>query len=313
MQGQGNKPGEIMVAHFHKWMPPGLGFVMMSRTSLIEELYITGEFDVSKIKCSQEAKKENQRLEDMCLHQKFLDYNQLRKPFLVYSLNVRSLRKHFEDVQGDSILLQGKVIFLAETWLHDSDCDKYQLGGFKSVFANNGHGKGIALYYKGEGKVIEVVSKNSYQFIALEMQDHKLIGVYASSNCKYHDLADDLCELNLLSMPTVILGDLNFDASSQNILASAMQRKEFKQVIDRATQVKGRIIDHIYLSPDLQETAKTSLEYVYYSDHEAIGVDLTQDALVDDKLEEEDYEENDPDVEGDLTEEFEEENHEHEL
>ena len=48
-------------------MPPALGYMMLSRTEDIQDLYIAGAFDAKKIRCDPKALKEAQRLEEISL------------------------------------------------------------------------------------------------------------------------------------------------------------------------------------------------------------------------------------------------------
>ena len=68
-------PGQKAVTHLYRTMPAGLAYVMLSRTTLIDDLYIIGQFHESKIICSKDAIKENDRLEEICLYKNYLENN----------------------------------------------------------------------------------------------------------------------------------------------------------------------------------------------------------------------------------------------
>ena len=54
-QGQTIKSGSKVVVNWSNKLPPGLAYVMLSRAERLEDVYIAGRFDASKIKCVPEA------------------------------------------------------------------------------------------------------------------------------------------------------------------------------------------------------------------------------------------------------------------
>ena len=72
------------------------------------------------------------------------------KGLRVCCLNVRSLRKHIEDVRSDPVLQQADILFVQETWLTAAENRQgvYQLEGYRSAFASQGAGKGVGLYVR---------------------------------------------------------------------------------------------------------------------------------------------------------------------
>ena len=78
-----------------------MAYVMLGRCEDVNDLYIAGDFDPSKIKCEEASLKEAERLDliDMNrrLKQKELEENSLKIAYL----NTRSLREHYQDVKTD--------------------------------------------------------------------------------------------------------------------------------------------------------------------------------------------------------------------
>ena len=67
----------------------------------------------------------------------------------ITSLNCRSLKKHFEDILADSILLKSDVISLQETWLDENDClDDFKLPDYELHVIRAGRGRGISTYFR---------------------------------------------------------------------------------------------------------------------------------------------------------------------
>ena len=66
-------------------------------------------------------------------------------------MNCRSLQKHFDDIISDILLLKSDMICLQETWLNDDTSkDDLNIPGYHLHLNSNGHGKGIATYFKKE-------------------------------------------------------------------------------------------------------------------------------------------------------------------
>ena len=83
-------------------------YVMLSRACSIIQIYILNEFDESKMRPNVTAMTELERLESMS--NKKIEEN--TENFMIYSLNCRSLRKHYADIISDNEILQSDVICL---------------------------------------------------------------------------------------------------------------------------------------------------------------------------------------------------------
>ena len=55
IQGQTIKKGSPIVVNWHKSMPRGLAYVMLSRAESIEDVYIVGDLNPEKIQCVDAA------------------------------------------------------------------------------------------------------------------------------------------------------------------------------------------------------------------------------------------------------------------
>jgi len=60
----------------------------------------------------------------------------------IYSLNCRSLKKHYEDIISDDDIIQSDIICLQETWINDDNIctEKYEIPLF--AFHSNSYGRG---------------------------------------------------------------------------------------------------------------------------------------------------------------------------
>ena len=57
----------------------------------------------------------------------------------IYSLNCRSLKKHYLDIKSDDLLLRSDAILLQETWLdEDTPLENFSIPGFELHLNSNG-------------------------------------------------------------------------------------------------------------------------------------------------------------------------------
>ena len=106
MQGQTVKRGSKVVVNWSRRLPPALGYMMLSRSESIKDLFIAGDFDETKLKCDSKALEEVERLEKISLSNLPIcneDSNQLLGFAFV---NIRSLNKNYEHLMIDTVMLQ---------------------------------------------------------------------------------------------------------------------------------------------------------------------------------------------------------------
>ena len=84
-------------------------------------------------------------------------------------------------------------------------------------------------------------------------------------------LIDSLLSLITEASPSIIMGDFNLDPTKDSKeyskLNTALISLGFKQIINRATHIKGNILDHMYVL-DVGEFS-WQLHHPYWSDHDA--------------------------------------------
>ena len=247
-------------------MPPGLAYVMMSRSSSLDDLFIKGKFNEKNIKCDQNALKESQRLDEISLTK---PTNQPDQPcFSIAFLNIRSLKKHFEDLKINEALMKCDLIFLTETWMAKND--HVELPNHSAYSANFGKGKGVCAFSKENVKARSYVSP-SFQVMSIEHQNGlQCFCVYLSKDCSYKKVKGVLISLGLTShSQTCLFGDFNYDVGKKNELSDFIG-EEFVNKITRATHDDGHIIDHFYAPPILSSKFKITIQPVYHSDHDLI-------------------------------------------
>ena len=89
---------------------------MLSRICALWQLYILNNFDDKKMYPLPIALNELQRLEVISMNRNLTEWEEANRNSLkITSLNCRSLKKHFEDILNDDLLMKGDIICLQET------------------------------------------------------------------------------------------------------------------------------------------------------------------------------------------------------
>ena len=110
--------------------------------------------------------------------------------------------------------------------------------------------------------------------IKLEIDELDIINVYRSGDKSLVEAAQGLAETINNTKPTLITGDFNVCARQDrnNQITRVLKRLGFKQLVTEATQIEGRIIDHVYWKNVSDCWAAPQLERYspYYSDHDGL-------------------------------------------
>ena len=209
--------------------------------------------------------------------------NQKAAGLKVCSLNVRSLRRHIEDVKTDPVLLQSDILCLQEIWLNpgEEEENRYQLEGFQGHFTCVGSGKGVAVYVRL--KLLEQaaftfhsLSQPFLQFGKVSLENINIISIYRSRDEPFFRAAHFLKEFIDLEKPTLVIGDLNYCAAKDsNDLSAFLTRLKFKQLVTMPTHIEGGLLDHAHLrhSKD-KKNAEVKTSTHYFSDHDSVAVIL---------------------------------------
>ena len=117
-------------------LPPGLAYVMCSRTESIDDLYITGQFDPTKIMANPKALEEAKRLDEISLANRPETIHPLNQLLGFGFVNIRSLNANFQFLEDDELMKELDIIFVTETWMDSKSKKTYKLNGYNSAFAN---------------------------------------------------------------------------------------------------------------------------------------------------------------------------------
>ena len=187
--------------------------------------------------------------------------------------------------------MKADIICLTETWLTETvPSSQVQCEGFNmfrkdrssGVGFRSGH-VGVAVYVRDVYRCSEIPIPNDVSLECVVMQvsvgclELLIIAIYRPPSMHKDLLISSLDKLlehlsEVKRNNTVILGDFNEDlnSSEQNKkILSFFMSKGFEQVIEAPTTVKGRLLDHIYISA-LPDVVNHGVIQTFYSYHDAV-------------------------------------------
>ena len=202
----------------------------------------------------------------------------------VSSLNARSMRKHYEDIQLDPVLQKSDIICIQETWLEEqeSEDDRYLPEGFKGFFCCQGRGKGLAIFVREEIYSKECTASSfvspTLQLLKLTLPTIDVVNVYRSKGEPLDQLRRHLESVLVPVRPLLVLGDFNFCFKKErNCLSKWLDGLGFDQLVPRATHICGGLLDQAYLfTPEASGNMAVEVAQYdnYFSDHDTIAVIL---------------------------------------
>ena len=203
----------------------------------------------------------------------------------ILNLNVRSLKRHIEDLEAlvHSLESPPDILCLTETWLSKNDDPKSLLvTGYQNVASKvrDSKGGGIMIQLTANcsiQKELDCVIEESLS-AAIEKQGYEfqLVVIYnkpRANKLDFVDLVEEvLGNLNSKCLPTVICGDINIDTMKQNLLT-----KKYKDAIHsngflitpnkptRVTEKSATCLDHFIFQNLIGDVH--ILENQSFSDH----------------------------------------------
>ena len=297
IQGSTVKKPTCIVLHLHGYLHPAMGYVMLSRIQCLDQLIIVKppstkpELQMERIKPWDSAMTELKRLHEV-------DFTMRPRNFTLSlaSLNVRSLQKHFQDLEAFHSLMLTDVICVQETWLEDgNDGQHYQLSHLNksALFANGGRGKGIVIYYSDNFQPVCKIERQFYQIAAVQSEQLVVVNIYRSDGAKNEDFLISLIEILRDSdhqKVTLLLGDFNFCERKERSHPIREKIKDlgFKSLLDPpiATHTEGRCLDQAYLrgGEALDLTISARVGTCSFSDHDPVIVEVMEADHLDNNL-----------------------------
>ena len=271
LQGTTIPKGSDLIAHgYTKRVPKGLYYVMLSRCSSIESLYIDDNFDINKIQCLDSALEETERLDE-----KSVVSDISKNAYEVFFMNIRSYEKHRLDLKNDFVANRSKYICLAETWIHPGSTPDSVLEGQTVYHSSFGRGKGCCILAMEEFARSASVCHEHHQITTLNLEEFQLTVVYLSKDADMDNVVADIENLLDLSKSQMIVGDFNFVPQEKNVMTRFLETADLIQMISEPTHDMGKTLDHLYISSILKEKISCNVTFKYFSDHAALEIKLS--------------------------------------
>ena len=236
----------------------------------LDDLFLTGNVNLKKIKCHEKARAEAEKLKERSKLKTLLDLERMEKnQTRLFYCNVRSLAAHGEDLQRDEIVLQSDMILLTETWLANNQ-EREDFGrDFKiREYASRGRGKGTALFCR-EAEGTWNYSTNNFQLVVASRRNIVVWTIYLTHEGNRHEAWKMLLELYQVTpkQPTIIVGDFNCDPENENEFFEELAMAGYRQRVKIPTHIKGRTLDHLYVQGRWNSRVEILFHYLYYTDH----------------------------------------------
>merc|ERR1712208_42194 len=119
--------------------------------------------------------------------------------------------------------------------------------------------------------------EEGFQIAIISVKGLTILNIYRSSSSSKEAFCDKVEEMMDSFDEPIICGDFNICGQREKTSKIPRFLSSFglTQLVDEATQIQGRQIDHIYVKEEMK-TAVLNLERysVYYSDHDALLLTL---------------------------------------
>ena len=270
------KVGSKMALHWNKDFQPGMAYVMLSRTQVLDDIHIIeskSKFSSDCIKVNADALEENNRIHDAFEAMKKEKELLFSKHYTFSYLNIRRLLPHLIDVRTDPILRKSDVVCLGETWLKPHDAADIE--GFSAVeIKSEEDGKGLSVYIENQHISVDCQKFEREKFSAIIVKTILLdiLFVYLSKGFDWKELKQVLEFFIQSKKDLAVIGDTNINLLAEDHdFTKFMTSKRFEQMIQEPTHERGGLLDHIYINESLsRKNPICSQKSVYYSDHDLI-------------------------------------------
>ena len=259
-------------------------YVALSRATSLQGLHILGEMQSKHIKANPKVTEEYERLRDSSPYFDTLAEEQYScDPVLTVSLlNIRSLRKHSEDIKFHAQLFNSDVLALTETQLlaNDSDVEiKENLEPFRIYrqdhYTDKYSSMAICVKHNLENyEYIPILNAIKFDLVDTRLRESRsLLLLYRKNNSNVPQYMEALQYVISSSRIDMIIGDFNInylnEIHSQPL--SFMESLNYTQIVTEPTFVSaGSLLDHVYVRPISIRIFNNSVVSVYYSDHDAV-------------------------------------------
>ena len=188
IQGQTVPKPNMLIADLSKVKQPAQAYVMLSRIQELKQLIMIDGVHQDRIYPSLQAMDELEKMNVRSQNNKNIITSCNMK---LVSVDIRTMRKHFEDLVEEPAILECDVILVQQTCLKKDECNmRYSIGNFTSHFNSYGERKDIAIYYSDYFIHESDVSKEDYQISNIKSEKYDILCVYQLSNIQPAKLSE---------------------------------------------------------------------------------------------------------------------------
>ena len=263
-----------VVCYTSKYIKAGCAYVMLSRCTKIDNVYISKDFDIKKIRPHLPSLKMSNQLIKDCMASRLKQTS-----FDIFYENMHG-KSNFINVQHDPYAKQSNLVCLVETNMDDRAAFQWpERIHFSHEFV--GIGSGVCAFVKENPdnpyhfQATRV--GNRFQILQLRMQEKfQIFILYVSSDASLPSVANALQEMVLDELQIIAIGDFNFhsDSTKTNTLSQYLtETLQLQQIVSGPTYLLGKnTIDHIYVPRELSQNIQVQSRFNYYSDHMSFNI-----------------------------------------
>ena len=287
---------DCIVVSFEGRFFPGQAYVALSRVRCLNGLHIL-KFDPAQIHVDCAVVREMERLDKNRIVENTEAANPEDFNLQVSHLNIRGIKSHKDDLKLDQLVKQSNVLCFCETFLKDEDnFNPYSFGrDDMQIFRIDRPNSNDSINQPGSGGVLLAVQQNNkpiltarqitrhLEYIAVQVHYNNqallIISLYrppgSSINMFLQEMEEILKHINPKNYACMIVGDFNEDiCQEQSKIANYFISKGFQQKTDMPTRDGGSLLDHTYVSSEVNVISVT-VQDTYYSDHDFVSVKIT--------------------------------------
>lgn len=286
-----------IVVNLDKAFAPGQAYVALSRVTTKEGLFIeTDDMDRFQklIYADPDVKRGINEMEKITIRGNPENLYLNGKKIILQ--NIQSLNKYLADLKNDERFKQADIICLTETWLKPNEStDNFMLEGYQfhhlprhaayrddsemhsNLRLSKGGGVGVYLKNEQEYDIISLFGMN-IEVIGLKMklENVLVLSVYRPKSVNLTAFLENfqqvLNSINNKSVNTIIMGDFNEDAKQNGSIQRFFKNQNYKQHVNFTTTEAGTILDHVYVSGEIQVDVRQLPTYFSY--HDAVSCTL---------------------------------------
>ena len=286
---------DSIVVSFEGRFFPGQAYVALSRVRHLDGLHIL-KFDPAQIHVDCAVVREMERLHENPIVANTEAVNPELFNLQVSHLNIRGIKSHKDDLKLEQLVKQSKVLCFCETFLkYEDNFNQYSFGrDDMQIFRIDRPNSNDSKNQPGSGGVLVAVQQNIKPILVARKISHHLeyitvqvnyrnepliiVSLYrppgGSINMFLQEMEDILNQINPKNNACIIVGDFNEDiCQSQSKIGSYFISKGFQQKTDMPTRDSGSLLDHTYVSPEVN-LISISVHDTYYSDHDFVSIKI---------------------------------------